>query len=217
MSKNTGATAAKKTGAETSEKRRAKRRKAKSVKKGPAKKKSADRTVNCKTTRRRQVMEREFSIGEKAVYPAQGVAEVVGIEEKSISGTKIRFYVLRIVDTEMKIMVPTHKAKQVGLRSLASKDDIKQVMDILKDTDVRMDKQTWNRRYRGFMEKIKTGSLFEVAEVYRDLSRLKHTKTLSFGEKRMLDTARGLIVKEFAVAQEKNEEKVEGKLEKLFE
>ena len=162
-------------------------------------------------------MEREFSIGEKAVYPAQGVAEVVGIEEKSISGTKIRFYVLRIVDTEMKIMVPTHKAKQVGLRSLASKDDIKQVMDILKDTDVRMDKQTWNRRYRGFMEKIKTGSLFEVAEVYRDLSRLKHTKTLSFGEKRMLDTARGLIVKEFAVAQEKNEEKVEGKLEKLFE
>ncbi len=169
------------------------------------------------STRRRQRMEREFSIGEKAVYPAQGVAEVVGIEEKSISGTKIRFYVLKILDTEMKIMVPTQKAEQVGLRKLASTGDIKKVMEILGDTQVQMDKQTWNRRYRGFMEKIKTGSLFDVAEVYRDLSRLKTTKTLSFGEKRMLDTARGLIVKELAVAQSKAEVKIETKLEKLFE
>ena len=161
-------------------------------------------------------MESEFSVGEKAVYPAQGVAEVVGIEEKSISGNKIKFYVLKILDTEMKIMVPTHKAEQVGLRSLASKGDIDKVMEILEDSDVKMDKQTWNRRYRGFMEKIKTGSLFEVAEVYRDLSRLKHTKTLSFGEKRMLDTARGLIVKELSVAQEKPPEKVEKRLESIF-
>lgn len=161
-------------------------------------------------------MEREFSIGEKAVYPAQGVAEVVGIEEKSISGAKIRFYVLKILDTEMKIMVPTQKAEQVGLRKLASTGDIKKVMEILEDTEVQMDKQTWNRRYRGFMEKIKTGSLFDVAEVYRDLSRLKAGKTLSFGEKRMLDTARGLIVKELAIAQDKNEEKIESKLEQMF-
>lgn len=157
-----------------------------------------------------------FSIGDKAVYPAQGVAEVMGIEEKEISGKVTKFYVLKILDTEMKIMVPTHKAAQVGLRDVASQAEIKEVMQILKEPNVRMDKQTWNRRYRGFMEKIKTGSLFEVAEVYRDLSRLKSSKTLSFGEKRMLDTARNLIVKELSVAQGTSSATVEKKLEKLF-
>ncbi len=157
-----------------------------------------------------------FAVGDRAVYPAQGVAEVVGVERKEISGVVIEFYVLKIMDTEMKIMVPVHKATQVGLRRLATAKDIKEVMKILKEKDVKLDKQTWNRRYRGFMEKIKTGSLFDVAEVYRDLSRLKHTKALSFGEKRMLDTARNLIVKELSVAQDKPFEKVESQLEKLF-
>ncbi|MCD6496873.1 MAG: CarD family transcriptional regulator [Deltaproteobacteria bacterium] len=157
-----------------------------------------------------------FSVGDKAVYPAQGVSEVVEIAEKEISGTIIRFFVLKILDTEMKIMVPVFKATQVGLRPLASDKDIKSVMKIIKDKSASMDKQTWNRRYRGFMEKIKTGSLFDVAEVYRDLSRLKNTKVLSFGEKRMLDTARNLIVKELSVAQNKVADRVEQQLEKLF-
>ena len=88
------------------------------------------------------------------------------------------------------------------------------MFDILREKDVHIDKQTWNRRYRGFMEKIKTGSLFEVAEVYRDLYRLKNTKTLSFGERRMLDTAKNLIVKELAVARKWSEERAEKELEK---
>jgi CarD family transcriptional regulator len=160
-------------------------------------------------------MELEFRVGDKAVYPAQGVAEVVGIEEKEIAGNVTSFYVLKILDSEMKIMVPTAKAAQVGLREVAGNDEIKEVMEILKEKEVTVDKQTWNRRYRGFMEKIKTGSLFEVAEVYRDLSRLKHTKTLSFGERRMLDTARNLIVKELSVAKNAPESRVETELEAL--
>ena len=74
-------------------------------------------------------------------------------------------------------------------------------MEILRDKEVHIDRQTWNRRYRGFMEKIKSGSLFEVAEVFRDLYRLKGLKPLSFGERRMLDTAKGLIVQELSVAR----------------
>ena len=74
-------------------------------------------------------------------------------------------------------------------------------MEILRDKEVHIDRQTWNRRYRGFMEKIKSGSLFEVAEVFRDLYRLKGIKPLSFGERRMLDTAKGLIVQELSVAR----------------
>lgn len=161
-------------------------------------------------------MELEFQVGDKAVYPAQGVAEVVGIEEKEIASTVTSFYVLKILDSEMKIMVPTVKAEQVGLRQVATRSEIDEVMEILRQKEVQVDKQTWNRRYRGFMEKIKTGSLFEVAEVYRDLSRLKSTKTLSFGERRMLDTARNLIVKELSVAKNSPETKVESELEAIF-
>ena len=126
------------------------------------------------------------------------------------------FYVLRILDSDMRILVPVEKAEQVGLREVVQEDQIREVFNILKDKEVHVDKQTWNRRYRGFMEKIKTGSLFEVAEVFRDLYRLKETKTLSFGERRMLDTAKNLIVKELSVAKNTTEVKVEKELEKIF-
>ena len=157
-----------------------------------------------------------FQVGDKAVYPAQGVAEIVGIDEKEISGKIHRFYCLRILDTDMRILVPLDKADQVGLREVVQKDQIQEVYDILREKEVHIDKQTWNRRYRGFMENIKTGSLFEVAEVFRDLYRLKNQKTLSFGERRMLDTARTLIVKELSVAKGTTESKVETEIEKLF-
>ncbi|MEK6606334.1 MAG: CarD family transcriptional regulator [Myxococcota bacterium] len=159
----------------------------------------------------------EFEVGDKAVYPAQGVAEVVGIEEKEIAGKIHRFYMLRVVDTDMKIMVPVTKAVEVGLRGVIGESEISEVYDILREREIPIDKQTWNRRYRGFMEKIKTGSLFEVAEVYRDIYRLKSTKTLSFGERRMLDTAKNLIVKEISVARRQSEQKIERELEKIFQ
>jgi CarD family transcriptional regulator len=158
----------------------------------------------------------QFQVGDNAVYPAQGVAEVVGIEEKEISGRIHRFYSLKVMDSEMRILVPVDKADQVGLRPVVRDTQIREVFDILKEKDIHVDKQTWNRRYRGFMEKIKTGSLFEVAEVFRDLYRLKTTKTLSFGERRMLDTAKNLIVKELSVAKKTTELKVEKEIEKLF-
>lgn len=161
--------------------------------------------------------ELEFIVGDRAVYPAQGVTEVVGIDEREIAGKVQRFYVLRVVDTDMRIMVPIHKAAEVGLRQVIGEPEIAEIYEILKEKDVPVDKQTWNRRYRGFMEKIKTGSVFEVAEVYRDLSRLKSSKTLSFGERRMLDTAKHLIVKEISVARNQTEARVERDLEKVFQ
>lgn len=163
----------------------------------------------------------EFSIGDKAVYPARGVAEVIGIDNKEINNCVMSFYVLKVLDSEMQnsemqILVPTNKADQVGLRSVATNEEIEEVLEILADQDIHIDKQTWNRRYRGFMEKIKTGSLFEVAEVFRDLYRLKSTKTLSFGERRMMDNAKKLIVKEMSVVREITKEQVEEQLEKAF-
>lgn len=162
-------------------------------------------------------MSSEFAIGDKAVYPSQGVAEVVGIEQKEISGKMQRFYVLRVLESDNRIMVPTDKSGQVGLRRVAGEEEIHEVREILRDKEVHLDRQTWNRRYRGFMEKIRSGSLFEVAEVFRDLYRLKGLKPLSFGERRMLDTARGLIVQELSVAREEDEHKIEQELNQLLQ
>jgi len=158
-----------------------------------------------------------FKVGDKAVYPAQGVAEVISIEEKDIAGNRLRFYVLRILDTNRKIMVPVNNAKSVGLRRPISEEEIEEIFAILRERTIAFDNQTWNRRYRGFMDKIKTGSVFDVAEVMRDLYRLKAEKSLSFGERRMLETARALIVKEIAVTREKSEEKVQAEIEEIFE
>jgi CarD family transcriptional regulator len=158
----------------------------------------------------------EFAIGDKAVYPSQGVAEVVGIEKKEVYGKIQHFYVLQGLETGLRIMVPTDKADQVGLRRIAGRDEIAEVMEILRDKEIHVDRQTWNRRYRGFMEKIKSGSLFEVAEVFRDLYRLKGMKPLSFGERRMLDTARGLVVQELSVARSADAQKVERELDLIF-
>ncbi len=161
-------------------------------------------------------MTTEFAIGDKAVYPSQGVAEVVGIEKKEVYGKIQCFYVLQGLETGLRIMVPTDKAGQVGLRRIAGRDEIAEVMEILRDKEIHIDRQTWNRRYRGFMEKIKSGSLFEVAEVFRDLYRLKGMKPLSFGERRMLDTARGLVVQELSVARSADTRKVEQELDLIF-
>src|SRR6186997_2820470 len=159
----------------------------------------------------------EFKVGDKAVYPAQGVAEVISIDEKDIAGQRQRFYVLRILDTDRKIMVPVSNANAVGLRQVISEQEIREIFDILKERTIGFDTQTWNRRYRGFMDKIKTGSVFDVAEVMRDLYRLKAEKSLSFGERRMLETARSLIVNEIAVARRKTEAKIQAEIEKIFD
>ncbi|WP_394824328.1 CarD family transcriptional regulator [Pendulispora albinea] len=158
----------------------------------------------------------KFNVGDKAVYPAQGVAEVIKIEEKDIAGSRQRFYVLRILDTDRKIMVPVTNASAVGLRQVINEQEIREIFDILKERTIAFDNQTWNRRYRGFMDKIKTGSIYDVAEVLRDLYRLKTDKQLSFGERRMLETARGLIVKEIAVARAQTEDDVKTEIEALF-
>ena len=157
-----------------------------------------------------------FRVGDKAVYPAHGVAEITGIEKREISGSEQTFYILRILENSMRIMVPMKNASAVGLRSVVGKQEIKEVYDILKSKEVSVDGQTWNRRYREYMEKIKTGSVFEIAEVLRDLSLLKTDKDLSFGERKMLDTAKNLLVKELAVAKGAKEEKIAKELDDIF-
>ena len=161
-------------------------------------------------------LKQQFSVGDKAVYPVHGVSEVVAIENRDIGGSSISVYILKIVDSGLKIMVPVTNAGTVGLRELISAKEVKEVYEILKSRDVPRDTQTWNRRSREYMEKIKTGSVFEIAEVMRDLAVLRKTKELSFGERKMLDMARGLIVKELAHAKGVGEDKILAVIEVIF-
>ncbi|MBK7845365.1 MAG: CarD family transcriptional regulator [Bdellovibrionales bacterium] len=157
-----------------------------------------------------------FNVGDNAVYPGHGVGQVTAIETKEILGSKQTFYTIQIVESGMKIMVPRNNAQTVGLRPIISKGEAAQVLDILRDTDVKVDNQTWNRRYREYMEKIKTGSVFEIAEVLRDLFVLKVDKELSFGERKMLDTARSLLLKELSLATSTDELRREGEIAAIF-
>ncbi len=157
-----------------------------------------------------------FKVGDHAVYPGHGVGKVVAVEAKEIMGTKLEFYSVQILETGLKIMVPKTSVNQVGLRPIISEEEANQVIAILKIKDVKIDNQTWNRRYREYMEKIKTGSVYEIAEVLRDLFLLKVDKELSFGERKMLDTARGLLMKELTLAVKSDTLTQEDEVRQIF-
>lgn len=158
----------------------------------------------------------QFKVGDNAVYPGHGVGKVTAIETKEILGNKQEFYTIQILDTGMKIMIPKDNVASVGLRPIISKEEANKVIDILKVTQVKVDNQTWNRRYREYMEKIKTGSVYEIAEVLRDLFLLKVDKELSFGERKMLDTARSLLMKELTLAVPANELQEQEEVKQIF-
>jgi CarD family transcriptional regulator len=160
---------------------------------------------------------REFKVGDLAVYPAHGVGRINSIESRIINGEEHDFYMMKILENEMTIMIPTWNVEQVGLRDVIDKKDIPKVYEVMEKREVSPgETQTWNRRYREYMDKIKTGSLYDVAEVYRDLSLLKLTKDLSFGERKLYDTAQNLLVMELSTVRNISEEAIISEMELLF-
>jgi CarD family transcriptional regulator len=140
-----------------------------------------------------------FPVGKKVVYPTHGVARVEAIEEKVVSGERQAFYVLRMFGNGMTVLVPTCKAEQVRLREVIRRTEVPKVMAILRRNDLEIC-PNWNRRYKDHQERIKSGSLYEVALVLRKLVLLQKDRCLSFGEKKMLETVRQLLVSEISHA-----------------
>jgi len=157
-----------------------------------------------------------FLAGDMAVYPAHGVGVIESIETQTVAGMDHSFYVMKIIENDMKIMIPTRSSANVGLRAIIDKTEVEKVMGFLRDRDIAISAQTWNRRYRDYMEKIKTGSIFEVAVVLRDLFLLSVDKELSYGERKMMDTAKNLLVKEISLARNMDETKTADQIEKMF-
>ena len=148
-----------------------------------------------------------FNIGDKIVYPMHGAGTIDAIEEKDILGEKQNYYIIKMPG-EVKVMVPTNKAEEVGVRNIIGKEEAGKVMAVLGENETEMS-QNWNKRYRDNMEKMKSGDIYEVADVVRNLSFKQKEKGLSTGEKKMLNNAKQILVSELVLAEHASQEEVE--------
>lgn len=149
-----------------------------------------------------------FAVNELVVYPAQGVGKVERVESQEIGGAKLEFYIVRILNNNVTLMVPVRNAGNVGLRSVCSPETADAILARLQDRSdfTGYTGQNWNRRYREYSEKLKSGDLADVAYVLKELILIGKDKELSFGERRLLEQAMGLITMElaFALGQDKD-------------
>lgn len=157
-----------------------------------------------------------FNVGDKVVYPMHGAGIIEAIEEKEVLGERQKYYIMRLPIGEMKVMIPTENVGEIGLREIIKEDDVQKVFEILRAQKSKMS-TNWNRRYRANMEKIKSGDVYEVAEVVRNLTLRDKEKGLSTGERKMLENARQILVSELVLAKGIDEESALAILEELFE
>lgn len=155
-----------------------------------------------------------YQIGEHVVCPGHGVGVISSIEKKRLGEHELSFYEVKMVSNGMKMMVPTDNDQ--GIRPLTEEKDIESVFSLLRDHDINIDRSTWNRRYRDYMEKINTGSLLEIADVLRSLLLLRLHKKLSFSERKMVELCRDLIVREVSLSTGHKEMDVNGRIDSIF-
>jgi CarD family transcriptional regulator len=155
-----------------------------------------------------------FNLGDYVVCPGHGVGQICSVDTKELNGEMKSFYIIKVVSNGMKVMIPVDSKD--GVRALIPTTEIDGVFELLQDQNVKVDMSTWNRRHREYTLKVKTGSLLEIADVLRQLLLLKMTKKLSFGERKMLDQCKELIVKEISLSSGANEGDISQKIDSMF-
>lgn len=155
-----------------------------------------------------------FNLGEHVVCPGHGVGQICSVDTKELNGEMKSFYIIKVVSNGMKVMIPVDSKE--GVRALIPSSDIPGVFELLQDQNVKVDMSTWNRRHREYTLKVKTGSLIEIADVLRQLLLLKMTKKLSFGERKMLDQCKELIVKEISLSSGAPEGSISEKIDSMY-
>jgi len=159
-----------------------------------------------------------LKVGDKAVYAPHGIGEVTGIERREVSGRRQRFYILRLLESGSTLMVPTERAPGRGLRTVIPESEVRAVLAVLRERQkAPPSRQAWSRRHRAYMDKLNTGSVYDAAEVVRELSLLRRRKELSFSERRVLETARSMLVTELAIARQEPSDRIAQELEDIFE
>ena len=157
-----------------------------------------------------------FLVDDNVVYPTYGLAQVVALEKRKVLGKEQSFYKLRIRKNNLHVMIPVESAEKVGLREVISPDDVYMVFEILKQK-ASISKTPWHHRFNKNVKKLKTGSIFETAEVMRDLMILNNLKNLAIKETRMMNRAKKLVVSEIAFSQDIAEDEVEKQIEETLQ
>ena len=148
-----------------------------------------------------------FNVGDKIVYPMHGAGTIYAIEKKNILNEEQDYYIISMPG-EVKVMVPTQKAEEIGVRNIIDKNDVSKVLNILEEDETEMS-DNWNKRYRDNMDKMKSGDIYEVADVVRNLSFKQKEKGLSTGEKKMLNNAKQILVSELVLAEHVSQDEIE--------
>ncbi|HOQ37629.1 MAG TPA: CarD family transcriptional regulator [Acetivibrio sp.] len=156
-----------------------------------------------------------YSIGDKIVYPMHGAGVIESIEEKEILGNKQSYYVVKIPIGEMKVLIPTKNVEDIGIREVISEEDADKVFSVLKNKSVSMS-SNWNKRYRENMVKIKSGNIYDVAEVVRCLMLRDKEKGLSTGERKMLNNAKQILISELVLVKNMNPREIENIINKYL-
>ena len=156
-----------------------------------------------------------FAVGDKVVYPHHGAAIIEAKEKRTFEGKKIDYFILRITYGDLKVSIPVSKANQIGLRDVINDEEVEEVYTVLRKKEARMP-SNWSRRFKNHVEKLKSGDIYQVAEVVRNLNLREADKGLSAGEKRMLLKARQILVSELTFALDVDEETAETRLDEVL-
>lgn len=158
----------------------------------------------------------EFQVGEKVIYPNHGIGVVESIQTRPVPGGKISLYQLRILANDSRVWVPQQNADGVGLRPVIRPSEVRKIFTLLGDGKIDQ-VANWKGRFKENSDKMRTGSLFEVAVVLKGLTYIARKKALSFREKRMLERAKFLLISEIAEAEEKSRTAIEERVDKALE
>ncbi len=159
---------------------------------------------------------RAFKVGDKVVYPHHGAAVIEGMQTREVEGQNREYWILRLSYGDLTLMVPTDGAEEVGLRGVVPKAELEQVFSVLRSKKQAPTPSNWSRRFKNHVEKLRSGDIYQVAEVVRNLSNRDKTKGLSAGEKRMLTRARQILVSEVTFSANVKEEKAELMLDEIL-
>lgn len=149
-----------------------------------------------------------YNIGDKIVYPMHGAGVIESIEEKEILGCKKNYYVVKMPITDMKVMIPTENSEEIGIREVIDKDEAEKVFAMFGEHDCSVN-TNWSKRYRENMKKIKSGNIFQVADVVRSLMLREKEKGLSTGERKMLNSAKQILISELVLAKNADQYEIE--------
>lgn len=156
-----------------------------------------------------------FNIGEKIVYPMHGAGVIESIEEREILGERRKYYIMRMPIGDMQVMIPLDQMDDIGIRKVIDSEEIENVLEVLASDTTKMH-QNWNRRYRANMDLIKSGDVYEIAEVVRNLTLMDKEKGLSTGERKMLSNARQILISEIVLVAEISEEEATNLIEEVI-